>query len=86
MRVLYVFRSLAVWGGIERVLVDKMNYLVSMYGYEVYMLTTDQGAHPIPYSLEKAVQLEDLGINFHHQYRYNRFKRLLVARRQARHF
>lgn len=86
MRILYVFRSLAVWGGIERVLVDKMNYLVSMYGYEVYMLTTDQGIHPIPYSLEKDVILEDLGINFHYQYRYHGLKQLYAARRYARLF
>ena len=83
MRILYVFRSLAVWGGIERVLVDKMNFLVSMYGYEVYMLTTDQGTHPIPYSLEKDVQLEDLGINFHHKFRYHGLKRLFAARHYA---
>ena len=31
MKVLYVFRSLAHWGGIERVLVEKMNLLVAMY-------------------------------------------------------
>ena len=86
MRILYVCRSLAVWGGIERVLVDKMNYLVSMYGYEVYMLTTDQGIHPIPYSLEKDVILEDLGINFHYQYRYHGLKQLYAARRYARLF
>ena len=86
MRILYVFRSLAVWGGIERVLVDKMNYLSSKYGYEVYMLTTDQGTHPIPYSLEKKVHLEDLGINIYHQYRYHGIKRLLVARRLAHLF
>ena len=83
MRILYVFRSLAVGGGVERVLVDKMNYLSSKYGYEVYMLTTDQGTHPIPYSLEKKVHLEDLGINIYHQYRYHGIKRLLVARRLA---
>ena len=86
MRILYVFRSLAVWGGIERILVDKMNYLVSMYSYEVYMLTTDQGKHPIPYYLEKDVKIEDLGINFHYQYRYHGLKQLIAARRYARLF
>ena len=76
MKVLYIFRSLAVWGGIERVLVDKMNYLVSMYGYEVYMLTTCQGNHPVPYLLDNAVHLEDLGIQFHRQYQYRGLKKL----------
>lgn len=78
MRVLYVFRSLAYWGGIERILVDKMNNLVSMYGYEVYMLTTDQGCHPVPYHLDQRVQLKDLGIKLHQQYRYHGIKRGLI--------
>lgn len=82
MRILYVFRSLAHWGGIERILVDKMNHLATMFGYEVYMLTTDQGCHLVPYQLASEVHLEDLGINFHHQYRYGYLKRLLIARQK----
>jgi len=81
MRVLYIFRSLAVWGGIERILVDKMNNLVSQYDYDVYMLTTDQGSHSIPYNLDERVHLEDLDIRFHQKYQYNFIRRLLVARR-----
>ena len=81
MRILYIFRSLAVWGGIERVLVEKMNYLSSVYGYEVYMITSDQGNHPTPYNLEDKVHIEDLNIRFHQQYQYNIFKRKWVARK-----
>jgi glycosyltransferase involved in cell wall biosynthesis len=80
MRILYVFRSLAVWGGIERVLVEKMNYLSSVYGYEVYMITSDQGNHPIPYHLEDKVHIEDLNIRFHQQYQYNIVKRQWVKK------
>lgn len=86
MKILYFFRSLAVCGGIERVLVDKMNCLVSMCDCEVYMLTSDQGNHPVPYSLDKKVHLEDLGIQFHHQYLYHGIKRLLVRKRMIRYF
>ena len=83
MRILFTFRSIAVWGGIERILVDKMNYLTSVYGYEIYMLTTDQGNHPIPYPLAEGVHLENLGIQFYHQYRYSGIKRVMMARRLA---
>lgn len=76
MRLLYIFRSLAVWGGIERVLVDKMNALVSMYGYEVFMITTDQGNHLVPYHLDEGVHLEDIGIQFHLQYHFSGLRRL----------
>ena len=84
MRILYVFRSLAVWGGIERVLVEKMNYLSSVYGYEVYMITSDQGQHPVPYQLDERVHLLDLQIRFHTQYQYRRWQRLKEARRLSR--
>ena len=86
MKVLYVYRSLAHWGGIERVLVEKMNHLVTMYGYEVYMLTADQGQHPVPYQLEDGVHLEDLGIRFHQQYQYHGLKRILMMIRLKRLF
>lgn len=85
MRILYIFRSLAVWGGIERVLVDKMNYL-STHGYEVFMLTTCQGEHPVPYQLEDAVHMEDLGIQFHLQYRYQGLRKILDGYRRTRLF
>ena len=84
MRILYVFRSLAVWGGIERVLVEKMNYLSSVYGYDVYMITSDQGNHPIPYHLEDKVHIEDLNIRFHQQYQYNIVKRKWIAKKLKR--
>ena len=84
MKILYIFRSLAVWGGIERILVDKMNWLASKGGIEVYMLTTDQGDHPIPYQVCNKVHIEDLGINFHRKYQYGYLKRICISY-QMRH-
>lgn len=86
MRVLYIFRSLAVWGGIERVLVDKMNYLSSIYGYEVFMLTTCQGDHSVPYHLDSAVRLDDLGIQFHRQYQYRGLRKIMDGHQRTRLF
>lgn len=77
MRILYVTDALAVWGGIERVLSDKMNYLVQEYGYEVYVVTADQGNHPIPFPLDERIRVKDLAIRFHQQYKYRGIRRLL---------
>lgn len=77
MKLLYVTDALAVWGGIERVLSDKMNYLVREYGYDIYVVTADQGSHPIPFPLDERIHVKDLNIRFHQQYRYNGFKRVL---------
>lgn len=77
MKILYVNTAMASWGGIERVLVDKMNYLSDQYGYEIYLVTADQGNHPIPYPLNRSVVYRDLGINFHQQYRYKGIRRFI---------
>jgi glycosyltransferase involved in cell wall biosynthesis len=77
MRILYVTDALAVWGGIERVLSDKMNYLVREYGYEIYVVTADQGAHSIPFPLDERIHVKDLNIRFHQQYHFVGVKRIL---------
>ena len=80
MRILYVTDALAIWGGIERVLSDKMNYLVREYGYEVYIVTADQGGNPIPFPLDDRIVVKDLNIRFHQQYQYHGIKRWLKYR------
>lgn len=77
MRILYITDALAVWGGIERVLCDKANYLVAHYGYDVHIVTTDQGDHSIPYPFDERVHIRDLNIRSHHQYKYRGLKRLI---------
>ena len=84
MKIVYLYSSLTIMGGIERVLVDKMNYLVSYDGYDVFMITSDQGQHPVPYQLDEQVRLLDLQIRFHTQYRYRGWQRMKEARRLSR--
>ena len=78
MRVVDIFRSIAQWGGIERILVDKMNYLSDVYGLDVFFLTYDQGSHPQTFKLSDNIRCEDLNICFHRQYRYRFLKRMFV--------
>lgn len=78
MRVVYIFRSIAQWGGIERILVDKMNYLSDVYGLDVYFLTYDQGTHPLTFKLSDNIHYEDLNICFYRRYKYNILTRLVL--------
>ena len=86
MKIIYLYPSLAIWGGIERILVNKMNYLVRHEDYEVYMITSDQGQHSIPYDLDERVHLIDLNIRFHTRYRYKLWRRLIEYRRLSRKY
>ena len=60
MKIVYLYSSLAIMGGVERVLVDKMNYLADKAGVEVLMVTYEQGSHPIAYPLSYKVKHIDL--------------------------
>lgn len=80
MKILYVTDALAIWGGIERVLSDKLNYLVQEYGYEIYVVTSDQGKHPIPFPLDVRIHVKDMNIRFHQQYNYRGIKRIMKCR------
>lgn len=72
--------AFAVWGGMERVLADKMNYLVGQYGYEVNLLTVNQGDHSFPFQLNDGIRHVDLQIQMHQQYNYHGIRRVLIRR------
>lgn len=76
MRILYINDAWAIWGGLERVLIDKMNYLANEEGYEVFTITYDQGTNPIPFPLSSKVIYHDLNVLLYHYYRYHGLKRI----------
>lgn len=75
MRILYINDAWAIWGGLERVLIEKMNYLAEDEGYEIITFTLNQGSHPLSYPLSPKVIHRDLNVQLHHQYRYHGIKK-----------
>ena len=84
MKILYVTDALAIWGGTERIIVDKANYLAGHYGYDVHIVTANQGEHPVAYPLHPSVTHHDLSIRFHLQYQYGGIKRFIKSRQMYR--
>lgn len=64
MKIIYCIHSLYNPGGMERVLVNKVSYLVRQMGWEVVVVTTDQHQRPVFYPLPEEVRLIDLDINY----------------------
>ena len=86
MRLLYINDAIAIYGGLERVLVEKINWLVEQDNYEVYLLTANQGDYPLSFSLHSKVKYEDLGILFYQQYQQTGWRRLVKNRQLHRLF
>ena len=74
MRILFVLRAVVLSGGIERVFVDKANWLAS-HGHNVLFLTYEQGNHPFSFTLNEAVCYEDLECRFFTVYQKSVFTR-----------
>lgn len=64
MKLLYCIRATYNPGGMERVLLNKVAYLVGKMGWEIVVVTTDQQGRPPFYPFPKEVRMVDLGINY----------------------
>ena len=64
MNLIYCTHSLCNPGGMERVLVNKVTYLVNRLHWDVSIVTTDQKSRPVFYPLPEGVKTTDLGINY----------------------
>lgn len=63
MKILYCHCSLYNPGGMERVLLNKVRWLVKA-GHEILVVTTDQQNRPLFYEFPSGVRLFDLNINY----------------------
>ena len=63
MRIVYILKSVAMTAGVERVMADKMNWFAE-HGYEVIMVTYEQGQHPLAFPLHPSIRLVDLNTRF----------------------
>lgn len=64
MKLIYCTHSLCNPGGMERVLVNKVTYLVQKLHWDVSIVMTDQKGRPVFYPLPAEVRMTDLGINY----------------------
>ena len=76
MRIAYVYPYLVHWGGVERILIEKMNLLSQGEDDEIFAVTYNQSSHQIPYHLDPKVHFIDLNVRTHVRYNYRGLRRL----------
>jgi glycosyltransferase involved in cell wall biosynthesis len=72
MKIAYLHHSMITTGGVERMIVNKADYLADKKGFDVCIITTDQSGLPLVYPVSEKVKHYDLGVNFYSRYRYPR--------------
>ena len=61
-KILYIHPCFYSFGGMERILTDKMNYLAEQLHYEIYLLTYEQNDRSFAFPLSSLVNYQDLGV------------------------
>ena len=85
MRIVYIIKSYAMKAGVERVMSDKMNWLAEQ-GYDVTMVTYEQGVHPLAFPLHSSIKHVDLGTRFFLVDKYGFLKRIFSMLHMRRLF
>ncbi|MBP3256399.1 MAG: glycosyltransferase family 4 protein [Bacteroidales bacterium] len=84
MKIVYCIASVYNPGGMERVLLNKVRYLVAKGGYEIAVVTTDQGGRPPFYAFPPEVKMVDLDVNYTHDNGGNPLKKIVGYLRRRR--
>lgn len=84
MKIVYCIASVYNPGGMERVLLNKVRYLVARGGYEISVVTTDQGGRPPFYTFPPEVKMVDLDVNYTHDNGGNPLKKIAGYLRRRR--
>lgn len=84
MKLIYCIRALYNPGGMERVLLNKITYLVEKLHWDVTVITTDQQGFPSFYSFPNGVRMIDLGINYSNDNAKNVFAKIAGYLRRRR--
>ena len=67
MRIVYVIEKMSGIGGMERIITDKMNYLVRHTNHEVVMLLLWHDELPVAYPLDERVKIVRMDVPYLHK-------------------
>lgn len=83
--ILYIWRSMASLAGVERVLSQKTEWLAT-HGYQVVLVTYEQGFHSIVPPLHPNVKIFDLKTPFYKLSQYPLYRRYFKYLRMKKVF
>lgn len=76
MKIVYCCNSILASGGTERVLVNRVNYLVEKFNYDIYIVTSDEKNNKKPFfKLNSKIKIIPLEINLFEGLHHNFFIR-----------
>jgi len=86
MKIAYIYTAILEYGGVDRIITMKANYLADKLGHEVYIITDSQHGKPTAFPLSDKVTHIDLDISFYEEYKYHLFRRYFVYKKLMKEY
>jgi glycosyltransferase involved in cell wall biosynthesis len=83
MKILYIVPNINNEGGVARVLSIKLNYLIENLGYEVHILTQNEGFSPMFYAFNSNIVFHDMMLKGNFFQFFNSFSKGLKSKIKA---
>jgi len=86
MKLLYCIPALNNAGGMERVLTEKVNYLINRPDYAITIVTTEQKNRDIRFALDKRIRVVNLDLNFNDHFENTLFKKYVLHKTKLKSY
>lgn len=86
MKILYCIPSLCNSGGMERIIIEKANYLAELQGYQISILTTEQMGRKNFYPINSAVDVIHLDLDFNADFSLPLFKKYIQTKKKLKQY
>lgn len=77
MKIIYIVPNVNNEGGVARVLSVKTNYLIENFGYDVHILTQNNGNSPLFYEFNDKIKWEDISLKGNKIFFFFQYKKAL---------
>lgn len=71
MKIVYIYPAFVNVGGIDKIIINKANFLADKLRYEVYLITNPQNEQEPFFPISGNVKYIDLRLNFFLQHQYS---------------
>lgn len=78
MKIVYIYKSMILLAGMERILSSKMNNLAEKYNHKITFITYEQGNTPTSFELSPKIKHYNLDYKFYKRYKYNFIRKNLL--------
>ena len=86
MNIVYIYKSMILLAGMERILSDKMNLLAEYYNHDITFITYEQGNAPISFKLSPKIKHYNIDCKFYKRYKCGFIKKNILLYKMKKSF